>query len=535
MKSKMLIPIFIGCCFVWSLSFAADETENGGNSPITVGELRDHVYYLASDYLNGRAPGLAGYETAAQYIASQFKQAGLDTVIACPDGSKTLFQEFQLIRRRLERFTITLQSPAGSTSFELGDEFKPLLLDYSVSGDLVAKPVFVGYGISEPDAGWDDLEGLDLEGKVVIVLEGAPTRDGKNVLPDDIHAKYEGPRGVSPKLQAIARFKPAAIIAEIDPLALGRWDAIPNDGVWPTVVSNEGGSPYYHFIHLDIPRFNLLRTNIFFAKRPFIEAVLSAQRQQLFDEDGTVRETEYRTFGVEDASIRMIRSYGEEPFTTWNVVAGLEGSDPDLKNEYLIVGAHLDHFPPRNGQVMNGANDNASGCAGVMEIAEALSESRPRRSVLFVLLSAEEIGLLGSRHFTANLPIPAEKVKLYINVDTIGHTAPELLEQRGVYISGSNLSCDMLLKMLDDASNPDFGVGLTPEKDDESFKRTDQSCFFEHGIPTIGFEAGVNEDYHRPTDDPEKIDYGKVRDVSRLVLSLMSILGNTGETLCEGE
>ncbi len=534
MKSRILVSIVIGLCLAWPIGSAAGETKCGG-SPITVDELKDHVYFLASDYLNGRAPGLAGYETAAQYAASQFKQAGLDTVIVSADGSKTFFQEFSLTRRRLDRFTITLQTPAGSTSFDLGEEFKPHLLDYGVSGDLVATVVFAGYGISEPDAGWDDLEGLDLEGRIVIVLGGTPTRDGENVLPEEIQAKYDGPRGVSPKLQAIARFKPAAIIAEASPRYLELWDAIPNEGVWPTVVYGEGDSLYYHFTDLDIPRFNLVRTNILFAKRPFIEAFLAAQGVRMFDDDGAVEEENYRTFEAEDASIRMSRSYDDETFTTWNVIAGLEGSDPELKDEYIIVGAHLDHFPPRRGQIMNGANDNASGCAGVMEIAEALSESRPRRSVLFVLLSAEEIGLLGSRHCAGNLPVPAERVKLYINVDTIGHTVEELREQRGVYISGSDLSCDVLSKMLEDANDPGFEVGLTPEKDDESFKRTDQSCFFKHGIPTIGFEAGYHEDYHRPTDDPEKLDYAKARDVSRLVLSLVSIFGNTDETLCEGE
>jgi hypothetical protein len=535
MKSKTLISIVVGCCFAWSVAFAADETEGSGESPITADELKDHVYYLASDYLNGRAPGLAGYETAAQYVASQFRQAGLDTIITSPDGSKTFFQDISLIRRRLDRFTISVQSRAGSTSFELGDQFKPFLLDYGMSEDLVTAPVFVGYGISEPDAGWDDLDGLDVEGKVVIVLDGVPTRDGKGVLPEDIQAKYDGPQGMSPKLEAIAKLTPAAIIAEVSPRVLERWDAFPNDGMWPTVVYDDGDSVYYHFIHLDIPRFSLLRTNLLIAKRPFIEAVLGAQQYHLFDEDGAVEEKKYDTFEVEDTSIRMSRAYDEEVITTWNVVAGLEGSDPDLKHEYVIVGAHLDHFPPRNGQVMNGASDNASGCAGVLEIAEALSDSRPRRSVLFVLLSAEEVGLLGSRHFAMNLPVPAERVKLYINVDTIGHTVEELREQRGIYISGSSLSCDMLLQVRDDANDPDFGIGITRQKDDESFKRSDQFFFFEHGIPTIGFEAGFHADYHRPTDDPEKLDYEKTRDVSRLILSFVSKLGNTDEPMCEEE
>jgi hypothetical protein len=535
MRSKALVTIVIGCCLVCSVGTAADETKGGGQLPITADELRDHVYFLASDYLNGRAPGLPGYETAAHYVASQFRQAGLDTVVTSPDGSKTFFQKISLRRRRLDRFTITAQSRAGSASFELGNDFKPLLLDYSRSEDLVAKAVFVGFGISEPDAGWDDLNGLDLEGKVVIVLHGAPTRDGKDILPEEMHVQYDGPRGMTRKLEAIAGFNPAAIIAEANPLFLGRWDNLPNDGVWPTVVYDDGDSLYYHFINMDIPRFNLLRTNILIAKRSFIETVLAAQRYQLFNGEGAIEETKYRTFDFEDVSIRIARSYDDEMITTWNVVAGLEGSDPDLKHEYVIVGAHLDHFPPRGGQVMNGADDNASGCAGVLEIAEALSNSRPRRSVLFVLLSAEEVGMFGSRHFASNSPVPAEDMKLYINVDMIGHTVEELQEQRGVYISGSALSCDVLLNILDDANDPDFGVGLTQQKDNETFKRTDQFFFFEQGIPTIGFEAGYHVDYHRPTDDPEKLDYGKARDVSRLVLSFLSELGNTRESICEAQ
>ena len=132
-----------------------------------------------------------------------------------------------------------------------------------------------------------------------------------------------------------------------------------------------------------------------------------------------------------------------------------------------------------------------------------------------------------------NLPVPTERVKMYINVDTIGHTVEELREQRGIYVSGSDLSCDMLLQMCDDANDPAFGIGITQQKDDESFKRSDQFFFFEKGIPTIGFEAGIHADYHKPTDDPEKLDYGKTRDVSRLILSIVSKLGNMDEPVCE--
>jgi hypothetical protein len=535
MKLKTLISIVIGCYLGFSTGSAAGETKDGGESPITADELRDHVYFLASDYLNGRAPGYAGYEIAAHYAASQFRQAGLAPAISSSDGSKTFFQGILLRRRRLDRFTITVPSRGGLASFELGREFKPLLLDYSVSGETVAKPVFVGYGISEPDAGWDDLAGLDLEGRVVIVLDGAPTRDGKSILPEGMRAKYEGPRGMTPKLETIAKRNPAAIMVEASPRVLGMWDNLPNDGVWPTYVLDEGNSLYYHFIHMDVPQFNLFRTNIWITKRPLIEAVLAAQRYRLFRENGAVEESKYRTFNVEDVSIRMARSYDDEMITTRNVVARLEGSDPGLKHECVIVGAHLDHFPPRGGQVMNGADDNASGCAALLEIAEALSKSRPRRSVLFVLLSAEEIGLFGSRHFVRNLPVPAENAKLYINLDTISHTAEDLKEQRGVYISGSGLSCRPLWNRLNNANDPGFGIGLTREKDDESFKRTDQFFFFKQGIPTIGFEAGFHEDYHRPTDDPEKLDYDKARDVSRLVLSFLSRLGSTGESICEAK
>jgi len=535
MLPKKLMLVVVGCCLVCSIGLAADDAKDGGELPITADELRDHVYFLASDYLNGRVPGLAGYEIAAQYVASQFKQAGLDTVLTSPDGSKTFLQEVSLRRRRLDRFTMTVQSRAGSTSFELGGEFKPNLLDYSVSEDLDATLAFVGYGISEPDAGWDDLDGLDLEGKVVIVLRGAPTRDGKAVLPEEMHEKYDGRRGMTSKLEAIAGHKPAAIIVEASPRVLERWDDLPNDGQWPTVVHDEGNSLYYHFIHMDIPRFNLLQTSILFAKRSLIETVLATQRYQPFNEDGAVDEKEYRTFDADDVSIRFTRSYDDEMITTWNVAAALEGSDPELKHEYVIVGAHLDHFPPRRGQVMNGADDNASGCAGVMEIAEALSNARPRRSVLFVLLTAEETGLFGSRHFAMNLPVPAENAILYVNVDMIGRTVADLQEQRGIYISGSGLSCEILLNILNDANDPGFGIGLTQVGDNETFKRTDQFFFFDQGIPTLGFEDGFHEDYHRPTDDPEKLDYEKALDVSRLVLSFLSKLGSTDESICDVE
>ncbi|HSG26897.1 MAG TPA: hypothetical protein VLA34_00355, partial [Candidatus Krumholzibacterium sp.] len=169
-------------------SRAADMTGAAMES-ITEAELSGHVYFLASDYLDGRYPGHPGYEIAAMYAASQFKACGLDSIVTGEDGLKSFFQTLPIATRALDGFTLVSSSPAGETRYTPGDLFKTHLYDFSDESREKWKIVFVGHGISEPESGWDDFEGLDVKGKVVIFTGGTPEKGGAPVLPEELEAK----------------------------------------------------------------------------------------------------------------------------------------------------------------------------------------------------------------------------------------------------------------------------------------------------------------------------------------------------------
>ncbi|MBU8922557.1 MAG: M20/M25/M40 family metallo-hydrolase [Bacteroidales bacterium] len=499
---------------------------------ITEAELSGHVYFLASDYLDGRYPGQPGYEIAAQYAASQFKACGLDSIVIDQNGGKSFFQTVPVATRALEHFALVSITPSGEKRYDAGDLFKSHLYDFGDESQDKWDIVFAGYGISEPESGWDDFEGLALEGKTVILLRGTPSEGGEPVLPEEIEAKYSARSSLMERLVKISAMDPAAIIVPASPSYVSSWDRRADLGMWPNAVLYEGDSAYYHWINADIPRFLLVGSNLFLVKQQMIEELMAGQQYEPFMPDSTIREEEYRTFELGGSSIGPEFTVKDEDRSSPNVVAMLPGTDPVLKDEYIVIGSHIDHFASNGGPVMNGADDNASGAAGVIEIAEALAIDPPRRSVIFVMLNSEETGLLGARYFAHNCPVPLDKVVAYINVDMIGRTVPDLAETRGIYISGADRTCDECWDILQDVNERTSRIDLVLEEGGETTERSDELPFFSAGIPTYGFCTGMHEDYHRPGDDPEKLEYDKMEKVCRLIYSLIVELADRDERPC---
>ena len=204
-----------------------------------------------------------------------------------------------------------------------------------------------------------------------------------------------------------------------------------------------------------------------------------------------------------------------------NVVGLWEGSDPVLKNEYIVIGAHYDHVGVRNDTVVyNGADDNASGTAGVMEIAEAFSKSpiKPKRSILFMAFAGEEKGLLGSRFYTDNPLFPIKNTVAMLNMDMISRN-----DTNEVAIIGAKTSPD--LKEINETANNNFGMDLDYSQD-KFFRRSDHYPFYSKNIPVLFYFAKENPDLHKPTDDPEKIIPEKMATVGKLVFSTAWIVAN---------
>ena len=210
-------------------------------------------------------------------------------------------------------------------------------------------------------------------------------------------------------------------------------------------------------------------------------------------------------------------------YKTQNVAGFLEGADPELRHELVVIGAHYDHVGIKDGRVFPGADDNASGTAGLLEIAEAFAEmpGRPARSLLFVAFSAEEIGLLGSRHHVEKNSDRLPRIAAMVNMDMIGRNDSDILT-----VIGTNRSPE--LHELNIAANQEIGFRLL-YNGERYFNRSDQASFAEHGIPVIFYHTDSHADYHRPTDTPDKINAEKLTRIARLVFLVAWQIANQSE------
>lgn len=494
---------------------------------ITREELRDHVYFLASDFMNGRAPGFAGYEIACQYAASQFRAMGMKPILKDDRGNGIFLQTVPLLERRMKDFSLLLTKDEKTEKVPLGELLKISLFDYSSSPVRNVPMVFVGYGIQEEEAGWNDLKGLNLKGKVVLMLRGTPAKNGKPVLAEELEKKYGSPRGIMVKLQKIASHQPLAIIIPPSRGFSKNWGKRGNQGFWPKILLKEKDGLYYPWIHTPLPQFGLIETNFMIAKPDFFRLAMKEETYCPFAADGSLVTKGYRSFDLSQSDIGFDFTYEEKPMTSWNVVGFIPGTDSELNSRFICTGAHLDHFPPRNGQVMNGADDNASGSAGVIEIAEAMQLTPTSCGQLFVLFTAEELGLLGSRHFVRNCPLSVDSIRAFINLDMIGRTHKALKNTNGHYVALDTELCPELWQLISRINFHSLNLHLELRKGLEYVTRTDQCYFHQRGIPSAGFDSGAHEDYHRPTDDADKIDYDKMEKLSRLILAVLHELAQS--------
>jgi len=482
---------------------------------ITIAELRDHIFYLASDDLEGRWSGSKGYEIAAKYCASQFAGAGLQMIATDAAGEPTWLQPVPMARRTITAPpTIEVTARTGFWRFESGEDFK--VAEGEIAAVTALEVVCVGYGISEPDHDWDDFEGLDVAGKAVVMLAGSPLRrNGQPVLPEGVHEKYLGINGFNVKLMPLIGKHPAMVLILADEALLQLWDQLP-DGT-------EGGGMVYPGSDSGamIPQI--------IAMKPDMARMLFAE--QVFDPTGERADDPraYRCFELEDVALALEAGITDEIIPTWNVVGMIEGTDPVLKHQFVTVTAHLDHLEPRNGEVMNGADDNASGCAGVIEIAEALALAPPRRSVVFALFTKEEGGGIGSRHFVADCPVPIEEVVVNLNLDMIGRTDRDSESDRAHYALNSetvNPEMTDIIRAVN-ARTIDWPLKYSMAAGYGS----DDTMFRMAGIPAVFFFSGPHVDYHRSTDDAHLIEYDKARKISQLVYELALEFGNMDRSI----
>ena len=441
----------------------------------------DDVSWLAEDAREGRGLGTAGLEAAAEYLAEGFRKAGFEPL--GDDGS--FFQSFEMpVSIRLRESELRLHADPGEAPLRLGEDFAALLS--SANGSAASELVFAGYGISDDETGYDDYQGLDVEGRLVLVLDALPTGEtgpipaarGAGFMSRAyklLNARKHGAAGllIAPSAADLPGLPAGAGTA-------GRNPTLRSSGILALAVSREAAG-------------RLIESG---------GGASLADLQASIDESGRPASRVLMQTRV-SAGVRVERREG----TVKNVIAYLPGADPKLGSEAVLIGAHYDHLgageygtlaPERHSEIHNGADDNASGSAGLLTLARAFgSGPRPRRSLVLAAFTGEEAGLAGSSHYVETPSLPIEKTVAMINLDMIGR-----LRKGRVIAFGTESSprfADLVTKAAD-------GIGIGARIEPGASGPSDQLSFYEKGVPVLSFFTGIHEEYHTPDDDSHRID-----------------------------
>jgi Zn-dependent M28 family amino/carboxypeptidase len=481
--------------------------------------LRAHIEFLADDLLEGRGTGTRGYDIAARYAVAQLRAAG-----AAPAGiGGTYLQPMPLHVSLLEKASMVARIKGKRRALAWVDEFiasgEHTGTDVKAAGEVV----FAGFGVVAPRFGIDDYAGVDAAGKVVLMLIGAPAQ-----LPTEARAHHTS---TTQKLRT-AKARGAAAVLFVHSLQFEKvypYDKMKADAGEPSMTwIDAAGAPF-----VDVPLTGALI-------HPSVARDLFAAAGKSFDDvrraaDATPARTESFAIG---ASIDLRITSAHERAASANVVAAIPGSDPELRDEHVLITAHLDHLgidrPVDGDSIYNGAQDNATGSAMVLELARALAADPPRRSVMLALVTAEEKGLVGS-DYLARHPTTGGAIVANINLDLVIMTPDKKL----VFWGDGNSSLGPIAREVAEASG--FGVMPDPMPEQVYFVRSDHYSFVKQGVPAlflgVGFDnggAGVKRylpHYHKPSDQvgTVEIDYRAGARLVALVAALTAAIASADE------
>lgn len=479
---------------------------------ITADELRRDLTAFAHDSMRGRQTGTEDATRAATFLADRVRRLGLE-----PAGDSLYVQRVPLQR---ESFTsnsrIAVVDGGRTTVLAIGEDVLPVInlgpgvppTKRRAEGELV----FVGYGSVTTTPRRDDLAGLDLEGKVVVVVNGAPAG-----VDSATRATMEAETAISDRLAAILPGRPAAVVV----LLTGSGEALFRQLAPSLVRGVSARTPVSEMSDDDRP-LPMILFGVARAGSPLVPA--------RWPSDDRAQALTGRRLSARVEQTRI-------PFTAYNVAGVLRGSDPLLSRTYVALGAHYDHIgivPAVGGDsIANGADDDGSGSVALLAIARTMQMApvRPKRSTLFVWHTGEENGLLGSSWFTDHPTVPIDSIVAQLNADMIGRNAAPLLYTVGPLAAPNNLS--RRLGVIVDSVNARQPVPFVIDRAFDSathperiFERSDHFSYARKGIPIVFFTTGMHGDYHAASDDASKIEYDKLARVATLMRDVATVVGN---------
>ncbi len=463
---------------------------NTGSRPeITASDLRYHLSWLASDALEGRGTGTAALDSASVYIAHEFQRYGLQ-----PAGENGgWYQTFEVVTGVALGAGNSFRTSAGeSKTWRVGTQVTPL--SFSMNGSVDAHVVFAGYGITAPRRSHDDYGGIDVHGAIVLVASG---------FPDAASSDSSLAPWASLRSKALAAREAGAVALLVFNPDTSRLHDVHYDG-----TAAHAGIPVFSVCH---------------------EVVATLAAPGGIDPFALIREMttsqQSHSMSLPDCSVALSSDVNFIRRNTRNVVGLLPGSDAGAAKRAFVVGAHYDHlgwgqdgslYRGNVPMVHNGADDNGSGTASMLELAEWFGTHRPRHSLLFIAFTGEEMGLLGSGQWVKHPTLPIESIAAMFNIDMVGRLN-DSTRRLNVQGTGTSPIWDSIAK----AANPDASLDLALIPDGQG--SSDHASFYMKDIPVLFFFTGLHTDYHRPSDDVDLINFPGQERVTRYIQRVISL------------
>jgi aminopeptidase YwaD len=473
--------------------------KGAGEDMITAEDLIEQVRILAAPEMEGRASGTSGGTRAAAHIAEEFRKIGLQPL----EDRGDYLQPFEVATgvRLGTRNRLALELAAGRKEYQVGVMFQPFSL--SAGARASGEVVFAGYGITAPELNYDDYAGLDVQGKIVLVM----THEPQEINPQGPFRRPEAFHYTEIRYKVINAREHGAkgIIIVTDPNH--------TDAERARLFGLRGGGS----TSAGIVAVNTVAE--------VAEAILTPTGKRLIElQQGIDQTLKPRSFVIPGVRVSLEVDLVHEKGQTANIIGLLPGRDPQLKEQALIIGAHYDHLgrggeaslaPDRYGEIHPGADDNASGVAGVIALAKAFAQAGSSRSLVFIAFAAEEMGLLGSSHYVNHPAWPLGKTYAMINLDAIGRLAHSRL-----YVLGVDSAQEFRPLLKKTAT----GLPLTLQFSGDGFGPSDHTNFYAKERPVLMFFTGPHVDYHRPSDTLDKINAEGLATVVKLVFRTAATL-----------
>jgi hypothetical protein len=497
-----------------------------GLASINQNDLKSYMMFFASDEMEGRETGTISNDAAAMYIKTNIMRLGLKPA----PGTEDYLQKMPLISTKINQKNSFLKIYNRQGEVIFSTDSLTTLIRPSADVEFSGRLVFAGYGYADKTTGYNDLGSVDLKDKVVLVMTRSPetvkSDSGKGVFINNIEA---------PKIMSIIGSGAKVVLQVYDPMnsfrdaySSGLADMTSSDAVTFKDQPEFSVPAQLSYITQNVAN-ELLRTT---------GCTLKQMQDKIISTGKPISEE------LQDITVTVKTSVEKKEFSGSNVIGIVEGSDPVLKNECIIYTAHFDHIGiNENGEINNGADDDASGSMALLEVAEAFMKlkRKPLRTIVFAWVNGEEKGLLGSQYYTRNPSFPLEKTLVDINLDMVGRSKIaadtgkifgydlDVTRSGEIYVYTAHESSE-LLKIMN-ISAKESGIAVKDMGKDLPFGSSDHVPFMQKGIPAFLFHTGIHADLHGPGDDVNKIDFDKMERVAKMVFLIGYKVANQQERI----